>query len=129
MDPVTVIMTGLAAGAGEVLKDGVKHSVIDAYRSLRDRVRELLGDDDDAQRALVAYEEAPDEWKDQLSGKLAESGADGDPEVISAADVLLSLLENAPMQSSRDNIAITDSQITIGNHNHVINVNGGSGIR
>lgn len=42
MDPVTVIVSALAAGAGEAVKDGATSAIKSAYATLNAKVKDLF---------------------------------------------------------------------------------------
>ena len=59
MDPVTLIVTALAAGAASALQDGVSSAVKDAYARLRAAVRKRLAGRPDGEPVLARHEAAP----------------------------------------------------------------------
>jgi hypothetical protein len=128
VDQVTFIVTALAAGAAEAVKDGAQEAVVEAYHRLRDRVKALFAGNHAAQVALDEHEKAPADWERPLAAKLTESGAGDDAELRSAAESLLALLDRAPSSGSKYNISIRDSHVfSVGDHNHqVINVGDGT---
>jgi hypothetical protein len=129
MDSVTVIVTALAAGAAEALKDGAKDTILKAYHGLRDKVKALFAGSDAAGTVLDEHEKAPEDWERPLAAKLAEFGADNDPELRSAAESLLALLDGTPASGTKYNVSIRDSQVfSVGDHNHqVINFGDAAG--
>jgi hypothetical protein len=128
MDSVTVIVTALAAGAAEALQDGTKDTVLNAYHALRGKVRRLFAGNDDAKTLLDEHEKAPKDWERPLAAALTQLGADRDPELRSAAEALLALLDGTPSNDTKYNVSIRDSRVfSVGDHNHqVINVGDGA---
>lgn len=59
MDPITLIVTALAAGAALGLKDSASAAVQDAYAGLKALVRKRLAGRQDAELVLARYEQAP----------------------------------------------------------------------
>lgn len=126
MDPISLIVEALGAGAGEALKDGAKDTIVAAYRRLRDQARTLLAGNRDAEVVLANHENAPDIWQRSLATQLAASGAAADQELQAAAEALLTLLKTPAPAASNYSIVVHDSQgIQAGNHNsQTINIGG-----
>jgi len=93
MDPITLIVTALAAGAAVGVKDAASAVVKDAYAGLKSLVKKRLGEDPGAELVLARYEQAPETWQAPLMAELAGTGADGDRDLIAAAQALLDLIE------------------------------------
>ena len=69
--------------------------VKDAYASLKALVKKRLGGGPGAELVLAKHEQAPETWQAPLMAELAESGADGDHDLIAAAQALLDLVGEA----------------------------------
>lgn len=95
MDPITLIVTALAAGAALGVQDSASAMVKDAYASLKALVRRRLGGDPGAELVLTRHEQAPGTWQAPLMAELARTGADGDGDLIAAAKALLDLAGGA----------------------------------
>ncbi len=95
MDPITLIVTALAAGAALGVQDTASAMVKDAYASLKALVRRRLGGDPGAELVLTRHEQAPETWQAPLMAELARAGADGDGDLIAAAKALLDLAGEA----------------------------------
>ena len=91
MDPVTLIVTALAAGAALGVHDTASAVVTDAYASLKALAKKRLGGGPGAELMLAKHEQAPETWQAPLMAELAETGADGDGDLIAAAKALLDL--------------------------------------
>ena len=63
MDPVTLILTALATGAGLGLKDTATSAVQDAYGSLKALARKRFAGRRDGQLVLARHEEDPAPWQ------------------------------------------------------------------
>ena len=96
MDPVTLILAALAAGALSGAKDVAGDAVKDAYGALKSLVRRKLHGDQAQELALDKHEEDPETWKEPLKKALTDSGADQDDEILQRAK---ELLEQIPPQS------------------------------
>jgi hypothetical protein len=92
MDPITLIVTALAAGAALGVTDAAAEAVKDAYASLKALVRKRLGGRQDAELVLAKHERAPETWQAPLMAELAEAGAELDHDLIAAAQALLDLV-------------------------------------
>ena len=95
MDPITLIVTALVAGAALGAQDTVSAMVKDAYAGLKALVRKRLGGGPGAELVLAKHEQAPETWQAPLMAELASAGADGDRDLLAAARVLLDLIGEA----------------------------------
>ncbi len=89
MDPVTLILSALAAGAVAGAKDTAAEAVRDGYGALKRLVRGRLGGDISHEVALENYEKDPEIWKEPLKKALTDVGADRDEGIIEQARALL----------------------------------------
>lgn len=118
MEPVTLIVTALMAGAAAAVQDGVKDAVKDTYRRLRDAVKQRLAGRPDGQLALERHEDAPNTWNNVLTAELVDAGAADDTSLIEAAQELLRMVDEEGAHSPAYNFTIHDSQgIQFGDHN------------
>ena len=119
MDPITLIVTALAAGAALGVQDTASAIVRDAYASLKALVKRRLGGDPGAEMGLARHEQAPETWQEPLKAELARTGADGDADLIAAAKTLLDLVG----QASKYTVDVRGAQgVQIGDHNRQDNV-------
>jgi hypothetical protein len=70
MDPITLVVTALAAGAALGLKDAASSGVTDAYTGLKVLVRKRLSGRPDGDLVLARHEEAPGIWRAPLMAEL-----------------------------------------------------------
>lgn len=118
MEPVTLIVTALMAGAAAAVQDGVKDAVKDTYRRLRDAVKQRLAGRPDGQLALERHKDAPNTWSNVLTAELVDAGAADDTRLIEAAQELLRMVDEEGAHSPTYNFTIHDSQgIQFGDHN------------
>ena len=121
MDPITLIVTALTAGAATGLQDTASAMVKDAYASLKALVRKRLGDDPGAEMVLARHEQAPETWQAPLREELARAGADGDGDLIAAAKALLDLVGGS--SAGKFSVDVRGAQgVQIGDHNRQDNV-------
>jgi hypothetical protein len=126
MDPVTLIVTALAAGssAGAIsaLQDDVKATVLAAYAYLRGLAKKRVGDQPGAELVLAEHEADPETWAAPLAKKLTEAGAADDANLVEAARALMELVDAAGTAAGKYNVTIRDSQgVQVGDHNVQVN--------
>jgi hypothetical protein len=73
MDPIGVIVTALASGVGEAVKDGASSAVKGLYETLWDKVKRRLSSRTDAEVTFDVQAAAPEAWQ-WLSAELAAVG-------------------------------------------------------
>ena len=123
MDPITLIVTALAAGAALGAQDTVSSMVKDAYVGLKVLVRRRLGGRPGAELVLVKHEQAPETWQAPLMAELAETGADSDRDLVAAAQALLDLIREAEGRTGKYTADVRGAQgVQIGDHNRQENV-------
>ena len=77
MDPITLIVAALVAGAALGVQDVASAMVKDAYANLKALVKKRLGGGPGAELVLSKHEQAPETWQAPLMAELAQAGADG----------------------------------------------------
>ena len=130
MDPVTLIVTALAAGssAGAIsaLQDDVKAIVKAAYANLRGLARKRVAGQPGAELVLAEHEADPETWAAPLAKKLTEAGAADDANLVEAARALMELVDAAGTAAGKYNVTIKDSTgVQVGDHNVQVNRFGG----
>jgi hypothetical protein len=95
MDPITFIVTALAAGAALGVQDTASAMVKEAYAGLKALVKKKLGGGPGAELVVAGHEQAPETWQAPLMAELAKAGADRDGDLIAAAQALLDLVGGA----------------------------------
>ncbi len=93
MDPITLIVTALSAGAASALQDGAATALKEAYSALRERARSLLAGQRNGETVLAEYAEDPETWEPPLAKALRNADADRDADLIEAAQALLRLTD------------------------------------
>jgi hypothetical protein len=114
MDPVTLIVTALAAGAASALQDDAKSAVKVAFARLRQLVKKRFKDLANGEYLLEKHAAAPEVWQEPLKAELTEARAADDEDVITAAQELMRIL---------------DSRGTAAGKYNVINVQGSPGVQ
>jgi hypothetical protein len=128
VDPVTLIVAALAAGASagavDVLKDDVRDAVKRAYAKLRGLAKKRVAGRPDGELALERHESDPRKWNSLLAGELTEAGAASDAELIAAAKALMELVDGASAGTGtgKYNVTIKDSRgVQVGDGNVQVN--------
>jgi hypothetical protein len=125
MDPVTLILTALAAGAALGVKDTASQAVKDAYDGLKTLVKTHFGGRADGELVLARYEEAPETWKDPLAAELVAAGVSDDAALVAAAQALMALADPAGSQAGKYTVQVLGGQgVQVGDHNIQRNVFG-----
>src|SRR5690348_12359751 len=85
MDPITLVLTALTAGAAA----GSKSVASDAYKGLILLIQRKFAGKPSAELALVEYENDPTVWEAPLKKVLEQSHVDEDEKIIEAAQKLI----------------------------------------
>jgi len=116
MDPTTLIVTALTAGATELTKTAVK----EAYEALKGLVQRKFAGKPEAEVALVQVEEKPEECKAPLKKAVEETGAYEDEAIVRAAERVLQLIQPQQASSGKYTIQIGEAQgVVIGDNAQV----------
>jgi hypothetical protein len=126
MDPITLIVAALAAGAStgvlSALQDDVKDAVTSAYSKLRGLLTKRVAGNPGAELTLAEYETDPATWEAPLTAKLKQVGAADDAELVAAAKALMDLIDVAGAKAGKYNITIKNSKgVQVGDGNIQLN--------
>jgi hypothetical protein len=122
VDPVTLIVTALAAGAALGVTDTASSAVKDAYAGLKALVRKRLAGRPDAEVVLARHEQSPDTWRAPLLEELGQAGAASDPGLLAAAQALLRLIDEAGTKAGKYTVDARGAQgVVTGDGNVQIN--------
>ncbi len=105
MDPATLIVTALAAGVAEAVKDVASEEVPKAYQALKkmivNRLQSGASMKPEAAETLVEeYEQDPETWEPGLKSKLKQAPISEDDEVVRQAQALLDLIKQSQPTSA-----------------------------
>jgi hypothetical protein len=115
MDPVTLIVAALAAGASTGLTDTVAQAIKDAYAGLKALVLRRVKDTPAGEVAVVEHEKDPDTWSAPLAKTLTAAGAARDTQLVQAAQRLLQLLDPDGARAGTYNVsAFGDHSVAAG---------------
>jgi hypothetical protein len=101
VDPVTLIVAALVAGAAAGLRDTASSAVMDTYNGLKGLVRRKLGGRPDGVLVLARHEQDPEVWDKPLVQELTAARAADDPALVTAAQALMQLLDAAGSAAGR----------------------------
>jgi hypothetical protein len=125
MDPVTLIVTALAAGAASALQDGASSAVKDAYARVKALVMRRFANRPKGELVLAEHEAAPQVWEAPLAAELSAAGAGGDADLVAAAQALMGLVDQAGSRSGKYVVAVRGSQgVQVGDRNTQTNTFG-----
>lgn len=110
MEPVSLIVAALAAGAVAGAQGTATEVVKDAYAGLRVLVRQMLSGKPGGEVALEQDEVKPEQWAGALEAELAQAGAGNDQVVVEAAQRLMTLLDAAGARAGKYIVDARDSQ-------------------
>ena len=96
MDPISIIVAALVAGAAAAGKDAAAEAVKDAYHGFKELIMRKFGAKGAVAAMIEQVEQQPDEpaWQPALQVGLQQAQADKDPEVMEQAQKLWDLLKS-----------------------------------
>jgi Effector-associated domain 7 len=112
MDPLSMIVTALVAGASAALKDTAVQAIKDAYSGLKGLISRKFASEVFLGAALTLAEKKPDDKSRQelLQDELKSAKADEDSEVLKQAQALLELIkQNEPALAAQYTATLTGS--------------------
>jgi hypothetical protein len=125
LDPVTLIMGALAAGAVAGVSETATTAVKDAYNGLKKLVARRLAGRPTAEVALAEHEQDPETWKAPLGKALTEADVATDLHVIEAAERLMALVDPAGATAGKYIVDLRGAQgVQVGDHNAQTNTFG-----
>lgn len=115
MDPISIIVAAVIAGAASGAQGVASEGIADAYRSLKALLRLRFGRGSETDRAVDEIEGSPESGEVALRAALADASADRDDELVALARQLLerrtSVVEN--VEHVGEYAALTDSAMDI----------------
>ncbi len=109
MDPVTLIVTALVAGAAAGGQDAVTSLVKDVYGGLKALVLRKVSTVEAGATAVEQHAKNPQVWEGPVKEAITASGADRDEEILAAARRLLEAADPAGAQAGKYAVTITAS--------------------
>jgi hypothetical protein len=116
MDPITLIVAALAAGAAVGLKGAASSGVTGAYTVLKALVSKRLSGGPGGDLVRARDEEVPETWWAPLMAELDRAGAGHDPGLVAAA-ALMRLVDEAGARAGKYAVVVRGAQgVQIGDH-------------
>lgn len=120
MDPISLILTALAAGAVDAAKDTASQAIKDAYAGLKQRLQHYFSGKHQAEVALEGYEQDADTWQKPLQKALEAASAHTDQAMLEQAQRVMKLVQPQQFAQGKYNVQIGQAYGTvIGEHNTV----------
>ncbi|MBT3338393.1 MAG: hypothetical protein HN975_10805 [Anaerolineae bacterium] len=94
MDPVSLIISALTAGAVAALQETAGTAIKDAYQGLVSLLQKKNSKDPKAKAVLEGHAKDPNTWQKPLEKSIQESGAAEDKEILLAAQKLIELMQS-----------------------------------
>jgi hypothetical protein len=114
MDPVSLVVGALAAGASAGLSDTAKSAIGDLYARVRSR---LTG----RPAGVIALEEHatdPDTWAAPLAKELEASDVEGDAELLALAQQVMAQIDPTGSQAGKYIVNLAGARgVQVGDHN------------
>ena len=119
MDPVTLIVAALAAGAGAGAKGVASDAVKDSYQTLKKLVGRRLAGRESGEAALRGHQAAPETAGDALHAELVEVyRPDRDQDLVVGARRLMDLLGAEDLSAGKYQVAVEGAQgVQVGDQN------------
>ena len=116
MDPISLIVAAVAAGASAALKDTASDAIKEAYGGLKSLLRRKLGAHAEVQAAL----DAPEVDEKLLEQELAKTDIAKDEEVVTAAQELMAKVDPEGARAGKYVVTVTGGKVgAIGDHANV----------
>jgi len=122
MDPVTLIVAALTAGATAGAGEAATAAVRDAYNGMKRRLTARFSGRPAAEVALAEHETDPETWQAPLAKQLVETGAVADRDLLAAAQQLMALLDETGSRAGKYTVDLRGAQgVQVGDHTRQIN--------
>ena len=113
MEPTSLILTALVAGAAAAAKDTASEMIKDAYAGLKALIQQCFAGKPEAEMILTNLEEKPDVWQEPLKDALQETGADKDEDIIRSAQQVMKLVNPQQASQGKYNVQIGEAKGTV----------------
>ncbi len=107
MDPITLILTSLAAGAAAGGQTAVSDAIKDSYSGLKALIARKFAGKPSAEVALNEHESDPKTWEEPLKKALMQEHIDQDREIVEAAKKVMTLVQQQQAALGKYNVQIT----------------------
>lgn len=110
MEPMSLLLAALTAGATAIAQDTASQAVKDGYAALKALIRKRFAGKQVAETALAEYEKDEETWKKPLQKILTEVGADRDEAIIRQAQLVLKQVDPQQASQGKYNINIGEGK-------------------
>ena len=110
MDPVSIIVTALTAGAVAAAKDTASQAIKDSYAGLKSLIQKRFAGKPEAEMALTQHQNKPEVWKEPLKDALSQTGAAQNQDIVKQAQQLLKLINPQQASQGKYNIQIGEAK-------------------
>lgn len=107
MDPVTLILAALGAGAASGGQTIATDAIKDAYAGLKTLIQRRFADKPSAELALTEHETDPTTWEAPLKKALLDAEIGQDEDIIEAAQKVMTLIQPQQAAMGKYNVQIT----------------------
>ena len=120
MDPVTLIVTALVAGASAALKEAAGSAASDAYQALKRLVARKFTGEKPAPAALESPEVLTQAQRGVLEEDLRAQGLEADEQALAAAQHLLAIVDPEGSRTGKYSVTVSGGQgVVVGDHANV----------
>jgi hypothetical protein len=118
MEPVTLIVSALAAGALKGAGETATNAVKEAYLALKSAVAERFTGKPAAEVVLAEHEEDPETYDKALTKYVQQEELADDPRIIELAHRLMEVVDDAGARAGKYQVIVEGSQgVVIGDRN------------
>ncbi len=110
MDPMSLLLAALTAGATATAQDTASQAIRDGYAGLKALILKRFAGKQTAETALTEYEKDEKTWKKPLQKALTEVGADRDEAVLQQAQLVLKQVNPEQGSQGKYNINIGEAK-------------------
>jgi hypothetical protein len=118
MDPISLVLAALLAGAATGVGKSATSAVQDAYAALRSALGRRLADRPAARAAVEQYAADPDAWQGNLEVHLQQAGVARDQAVVDAASRVMRQADPAGSSAGKYTVNLAGAQgVQVGDDN------------
>jgi hypothetical protein len=119
VDPITLIVAALAAGAASGMGDTASQAIKDAYAGLKALIKRRFAGNAKAEETLADHEADPETYEKPLAKQLEAAGAQDDQEILQKAEELLRKADDIGIRTKYQ-VQVTGGKVgIIGDHGHI----------
>ena len=126
MDPISLILEALTAGAVAALKDTAGKAIKDGYVALKTAIKTAWSAPDNTADVLIKeYEDDPEVSQKLIEKKFKDQGLDKNDDIIALADALLKQVDPEGHAAGKYQVTISNSKnVQVGDGNTQTNIEG-----